>query len=425
MPFGSKFGGTARPVLVWIVHILAVIIFLVLLLILNRVLGLSKYIPSRFPILQHTWLPLLGLLVYLLGWNIYWLFFIPAEPTRRFPEIDEAWDEALQTLNRIRIDLTDRPLFLILGHPEAKEENLFEAADMDLVVPKTPDRTDAWLHVYANRDENPDNQAIYVTCSKVSLMGKLATRMALEDMTEWERRDGNASSGKTLGPGELGAMRVMRDLHSNRENQGNAKPKTALYNRNLRRYVDEPIPDLRQEQTIIKEYSDRLSYLCERIVADRSPFCGINGILILLPLVASDTEDDASQAAECMKQDLQTVRESIGVCCPVFVLLTDLETTWGFTEYVCQRAPEERLERIGQRFPLKTDLDPEALAKQIGDSVSWMCTQRLREDWVRDFFKVESQSGDDVEELTQRNARLFRLLTKVFLVIFMLVINLR
>src|SRR5262249_52741041 len=75
-------------------------------------------------------------------------------------------------LEREGIDVTEVPLFLVLGRPIEGEQGLFQAAQLQLVVNHVPSRTDAPLHVYANRD------SVYVSCAGTSLLGRQAAVLA-------------------------------------------------------------------------------------------------------------------------------------------------------------------------------------------------------------------------------------------------------
>ncbi|MGF1581084.1 MAG: type VI secretion protein IcmF/TssM N-terminal domain-containing protein [Gemmataceae bacterium] len=412
LPIGKQVGKRANPILVWTLHILAVVLGLLLLYWLNGVFKVPPLVDTRLPILRNTWLPILGLLLYLLGWNVYWLLATPSESTRQFPEIDNAWEEARQALTHANIDPTSRPLYLVLGHPEAAEVHLFEAARLEWNVPQTPKQPAAWLHVYANRDSNPDNEGIYVTCSEVSLMGKLATRLMLKDLgsTQQEQQEAQVSvTDATLEPG-ADAQQILRTLRQAPEGRGHERANTALWRRSVRP-ESAVIPDIRNDETVVAEYTARLEYLCERITEDRAPFCGINGILVLLPLGASDSKACAAQTADLCHRDLQTIRRVVGVRCPVYVLQTDLETTWGFFEFVQQTPKEARSSRVGRSFPLDTDLDPDSAGKAIVESLEWMCLHEMRDLVYKKHLKVESSLEHDPRNETRRNVRLYRFLT--------------
>src|SRR5262249_42620808 len=135
-------------------HVVLVIGVLVVLGFINYIFHLDNLLRTSIPILAKVWLPLLFLLVYVLSWLGWWLWKLlePEEEISGFPDIDEAWDEAVRALEEKNIDLTEAPLFLIVGKTAATEEALFAAAQLQLTVKQAPRRSDAPLHVYGNRD---------------------------------------------------------------------------------------------------------------------------------------------------------------------------------------------------------------------------------------------------------------------------------
>src|SRR5262249_51092796 len=88
----------------WVLHFVIVILVLVGLYWINQRFDLARVLNARVPgfpdIFYQFWLPLLGLLGYLLCWLVWWLSRLlgPARETADFPDIDEAWGEAMDAL---------------------------------------------------------------------------------------------------------------------------------------------------------------------------------------------------------------------------------------------------------------------------------------------------------------------------------------
>ena len=82
----------------------------------------------------------------------------------RFPDIDRAWNDGLHALKRKGIDISDTPLFLVLGtDSEHVTEGLMTAAGMEFTVAGTPEgRTP--LRWYAHAD------GIYLVASEVGCL---------------------------------------------------------------------------------------------------------------------------------------------------------------------------------------------------------------------------------------------------------------
>src|SRR5262249_38150569 len=131
--------GLGRGIL-WTIHFVIVAAILVGLYFLNERLNFRGFIPAHYPFLAKAWLSILFLLIYLLAFVSWWLWSLLAadEEDTEFPDIDRAWEQALDALGKKGIDLTDLPLFLVLGHPEGEEKTLFQAAQLQLVVNQVP-----------------------------------------------------------------------------------------------------------------------------------------------------------------------------------------------------------------------------------------------------------------------------------------------
>jgi hypothetical protein len=133
---------------------------------------------------------------------------------------------------------------------------------------------------------------------------------------------------------------------------------------------------------------------------------------LLIPLAATDTEEDGVQTAQIVQQDLLTIRKTFQVYCPLIAMLCDLETLPGFREFF-ERFPERlRKQRVGTKFPLVPDLDPPAVPGKLEEGVHWIC-QTLFPTWVYKFFKVEGPGRESMEEQVRINAQLYKLMNEV------------
>jgi hypothetical protein len=155
--------------------------------------------------------------------------------------------------------------------------------------------------------------------------------------------------------------------------------------------------------------SSRLRYLCRLIGRSRWPLCPINGIVVLVTMNATDTDEDAQQYASATVRDLQSVREAGRLHCPVFALVGDLERLAGAQEFFMQFPVEKRRQRLGRGFPLVPALAPDAVVGTIESSVRWI-TDLLLPFWVLKMFRVETP-GVPANEAVDANAQLFHFLT--------------
>ncbi|MCI0459065.1 MAG: type VI secretion system protein [Gemmataceae bacterium] len=426
LPLGQKAGAAARSSTVrWVLHVVVLLAILVLLFLLNEVLDIQRLIPGP-RLLARLWLPILFLLMYALAWLGWWLWQLltAEEGPSYYPEIDQAWDEAMRVLAQTGLRLTDLPLFLVLGRPEGPwevepgergrkaEEVLFhQSAQLGLAVKQTPPSPFAPIHVYASRD------AVYVTCAGASLLGRQAAYLAGEAGAGGNLQEGGGGEGdgddifKTnVGPVMDRAKPIMGIVSRMQRGGGG----TEEDHRELRRLERKerastsPMRDTAQ----IADATARLRHLCRLIVRDRQPYCPINGVMVVVPLAATDGDEEAHEAGEALSRDLQALRAVLRIDCPQFAMLTDLETAPGFREFIAKQEARDRQRRVGQRFPLGTDLRGKPLVESLTTAVQWLCNNVLRE-WVYRLFRIETPGKEDIGAATATNARLFMLLNEL------------
>jgi hypothetical protein len=420
LPFFGRAADYRRwgPGLRWFLRILLLVGVLVLLYFINKWLVPPKWIKAP-ELVQRFWLPTLFLLFFLLSWLGWWLWKLltPEAESSDFPDIDEAWGEACKALNQAGIELTEVPVFLVLGRPTAPEEAMMQAAQVQLVVRQAPRGDNAPLHVYANRD------GIYVTCAGCSLLGKQAAILAGEEGTQAGGRSASSSDegggfdptktvaredvlmstmGRREGPEREVAGILLRAREEGREI-------TAAERRRLRVLQRMPVPSLLRNPAEVERLTARLTHLCRLIARDRRPWVPVNGILLLLPFAATDTEEDAGQTGLICQQDLATARKVFQVHCPLLALVCDLETAPGFREFIDRISTPQRAQRVGQRFPLAPLVDPKQLPG-ILEMVPRVICQAVFPTWVYKFFRVEGAGRETTEEATRVNGQLYRLM---------------
>jgi hypothetical protein len=421
----SRLGWLVRAVL----HVVLLALLVVGLYFLNDYLGIAPDIATRWPWVRRTWLSILFLLVYALCWLSYWLWRLltAEEGGGEFPDIDEAWAEAREALRRAGLGLTELPLFLVLGQPEDDEKALFQAAELALKVRQTPGRPEAPIHVYASQE------AIYVTCPDASLFGSYAASLAgirragASAAAEEAAGDDDVDVLSTMSPGSMGPPRFgkggplqdMQEILRVAEGEGRPLDKLSkVEKRQLRaayRRANRNRSVLRDPEWLGRQ-SARLRHLCRLLVRDRHPFCAANGLLLLIPFAATDSEQDAADAGDLCGRDL-AVAAALKVDCPLFALVCDMETAPGFSEFIQRFSARERRRRLGQRCPLRPDLrggpartsagaDPRA--RVHASLASWLGRDVVRV-WVYQKFQLEKRGQENPAALAQTNARLFLL----------------
>ncbi len=302
----------------WAIHIILVIGAVIGLHYLNVYLKLGQLIP-RTPSLADNWLPILFLLCYVLGWLAWALYrlLVPEDIESDFPDIDAAWNQAMDALHQSGLGLTDAPLFLVLGETVGGEGAFFKAAfpsaQRPLRVPGAP-AGNAPLHAYATAD------AIWLTCAGASLTGEQVRRLTITGeggpgVLPQTGGDADSSGYSTMAPG--GQLQDVQVILSRARKEGRelTEPEQAQVRQLLGQEQSEHAavvrskrPPLLRETAVVDLCAARLAHLCRLIVRDRKPFCPINGILLLVPWAGTDTDDDAGQTAEVLRTDLTAVR---------------------------------------------------------------------------------------------------------------------
>lgn len=428
LPFFSKARDLKGmgPQLRRLLHVVMVVLILVGLAFINYAFDLDKLLRAPgIPWLPRVWLPVLFLLVYVLSWLGWWLWKLlePVEEASVFPDIDEAWAEAVKALEQGNIDLTEAPLFLVVGKPAAPEEALFAAARLNFTVKQSPRRSDAPLHAYANRD------GIYVSCGGASLSGRQTEILyggsgggGDSALVGGGSAQGGASSEdqyKTVQAG--GIMKEMQAVLARAREQGRDPGQlTEEEKREIREMVAHeegqrggrktgPRPQIMRNAEEVERSSARLRHLCRLIVRDRRPFCPANGILFLVPFAGSDSEEDANQTGGAIHQDLANIRDVLRVHVPVFAMICDLEKASGFKEFLERFPEDQRQRRLGQRFPLCPDLPTDKLSPSVESCVQWIF-QVVFPTWIYKLFRVESPGREEVNHVVAGNCRLYQLM---------------
>ncbi|GIW83007.1 MAG: hypothetical protein KatS3mg105_4814 [Gemmatales bacterium] len=342
--------------------------------------------------------------------------------TETFDDIDSAWHEAMQALAEADFHLTDAPLFLVLGSCTQGEKVLFEAAQLSFVVKQTPADADAPIHVYAG------SEGIYVTCPDASLLSRQAALFAStrqEESTQEQHTIGVDSSEedmfKTLQP--KGQMKEVQSILARAREQGRSPDQLTEEEKNqiLTLVAGSVVPtaspistpshaSLLRDQQEVARLGRRLARVCELIVAGRQPYCPLNGILLIVPFQATSRGDLADETGELCARDLDVCLAQTGVWCPRLMLLADMEQATGFCEFIERFPKEQRVRRLGQRFPLAPDLPAEGWPEMIQGGCHWIC-QALFPNWVCKLLKLEPTGKETLDDVVRGNAKLFELLS--------------
>lgn len=398
---GASAADAANPAGRWAARLLLLAGFLIFLGLLNQweVLGLSQVISGGRT--SRYWLPLFAVCLYAmtwLGWLLWRVLGIEIEaPTSDYPDIDRAWEQASEALDRAGIHLDDTPLYLILGWTGSSEEALFRSAGIKSVVKQIPGGSEAPLHVTAGRD------AIWVSCPGASLLGQVNPAVggggggyAGDEMMTMS--GGSDDPFKTVGAGGGGeTLRIEDFMAQIKKNPG---------------LLDQQAKPRRRGGLDLEPSRSRLRHLCQLIARDRKGFCPINGVLVLVPITAVDSPSDVEDVVAACRNDLSVAFDSYRLRCTILALVTGIEKLPGFSDLL-ERLPQGQAgKRMGQRFPLTPDLKPSEVPARIESSVEWI-GGNLFPSMVHSMFQIETPGGEDVEDTMRTNANLYRFMMEI------------
>lgn len=405
----------------WTMHLTLLVLVLVGLGFLNRALDLEKLLEAPLPFLKKIWLPFLFFIVYLLTWLGWWLWMLLGAEEERssYPDIDRAWEQAVAALEAASIQIAEVPIFLVLGQPEGTEQALFAGSQLELSIESVPKDSAAPLHVYASPD------AVFLTCSGASLLGRQAQKLIEEEpappppksapANESQVLTGSSPSvslppvdpatGAPVPPGGEGkASESVRMTMGSQLLVAEREPASV-------RKEPARLPLLKNTEEVTR-LGSRLKHLCWLILRERRPYCPINGLLLLIPYAATDSDAEANQTGLICQKDLQAMRAVLQINCPLFALVCDMENATGFREFIDRFPKGHRQRRLGQQFPYVADLNPIAGGQLIDSGVEWIC-QELFPPLIYRLMRLEKAGQDKLSPTLRGNMNLYELLCEM------------
>jgi IcmF-related N-terminal domain len=257
---------------------------------------------------------------------------------------------------------------------------------------RTPSTGDPPLRVYAW------DEAIYVTCPGAGAWGEYCNQLTGVDEGAWLSGGSDAAPAArgTLGPNGMFSGLDPAARSEMEELMKAAKVRELMPSEHdrLRELADSAtaaptaVPrKLRLPETAQAEAVRRLQYLCRLIRRDRRPWCPLNGVLLLVPWAATESDEAARAGSGVMQRDLNAVRATLRQRYPTCAVVCDLETARGFPEFRSGFPPDILQQRIGQRLPLGPDVDPPSIPGVISSAVQWVGSSVLPA-WIHRFLQL-------------------------------------
>jgi len=335
-----------------------------------------------------------------------------------YPDIEHAWKTGLAELQRQGLDISQTPMFLVLGTAgENHERSLFGASRLDFNVQEVPKGPGA-LHWYANPD------GIYLVCTQAGCLSRLSVygREAVGSEPGFvvpSAPPAAAGPGRgtiVLGGDEMAAGAIEESGAAPDESPPEPIPQpnirgTMMVSSDAAISADDgagvsgPAEKrvIRLEQQEANQQDRRLQYLCQLIRRERQPLCPINGVLTLLPFgLIQRSRPEATEVQRAVKKDISTLLRVLMLRCPINVLVVGLEEEEGFQELV-RRVGRDRA--AGQRFGKGFSLTNPPIAERLQALCAHACGSF--EDCVYALFRERDSLSKP------GNTRLYSLLVKI------------
>ncbi len=369
--------------------------------------------------IKEIYLPLIFALIYVISWlGYYWWKLFNRGDAAEFPDIEAAWDEAIRKLAQNGYRLGDLPLFLVLGKPSTGDDALFLASGLPIKL-RTPLAVDSPIRIFAGPE------GIFVCCSGASTWGSFADALANPEIGGGFESTGESAIGKTITPGQAlkGVDEKVQDefyrllqIQSDRV----LTPEEDARLRELGELIQSTkaaggMRRINLSSDVLMMGPRRLAYLCHLITRDRRPYCPINGMMVLLPWAALESDELCRNAVGVLATDLATARSALRQRFAHVVMICDLEQATGFEEFR-RKFPKEMLkQRIGQRLPLVPDRPPEEIPTIMEVAADWIRMNVLAT-WVIKYLTLDwpPEQRNTGAFVPATNQKLFAFLHEMF-----------
>lgn len=357
---------------------------------------------------------LLGMSAVLYGGFRLW----QARGVSGFPDLDQAWREGVAELHRQKVSLTETPLFLVLGVPNAEYALQVSASTGITFKAQSPQSKDAAVTFAAN------DEGIFLYVPGGSSISRLYSARDTTSVEEQAVDLGGTMIAQDFQPQTLNAggfggnyaapeiSRTILDVNfvGNVDSQ-HSQPAIArtvqladndiaeVLKQNLR--IKPRVTSSKQlSAEELKDCQDRLEHVCRLIQRARPGTYPVQGVVSSIPFEL--VESSNTQLLKAVHQDLEVVREQLNVCCSNTVLIVGLEREPGFLELLNRVGLQGAREyRFGKGCSPWAVAEPNMLRALAAHAVGGF------EDWIYKLYQSENALRRD------KNSGLFSLLCKV------------
>lgn len=410
--------------LVVAIHAAAMAALMAALMAIQWWFQLETFVRSSLTLVRLLWLPLVGGLLYAITWST-WLIARALRSSQDCPLFDvtaRSLRGGLDRLQQAGIDVSQSPLYLVLGSPAGGVRDFFAAAGVELTVQPPPEELGESVQVCGNRD------AIYVCCRDAGLLGSFARRAAevrtherqaevsrrrsacREPAHRWSAASHGPSTSPTVAAGDLAvadhasqtrsvpsavatdpgpaATDTLPPPSGDGDNGDGTLRRLDRTFEELETLTDETadrgdVAVLQRSQpksTLLKletSEADRLSRglaeICHELAEVREPYCPINGVLVLIPLDAADHLETADHVGMRLERDLATITAATETTISAQLVYCDLDQCEGSQAFLDRFPAAQRGRRLGASLPVTPASESDAEPEAIDRTVRWIC----------------------------------------------------
>lgn len=409
-----------------LIHYAIVIVVTAVLAWFSTSIVPESWLPTN-PFVQRFYAAILFVLFYVFVRLLLFIINLFRTPeASEFEDIDDAWNAGLDALAREGLDIQWLPVFLVAGVTDENERFLFRSSRLEFkVIAPEPERTSAPLRFYVNEE------ALFI---------------ALADVGAMPRQLKKSPTGRRVAAAAPVRSEDVRDVPTLRHDQiaaamqATARPSavaaapppamgaTLLPSQRLGATLQPgamlvpaaETPRATVPEKLTKEELDlnrrRLEYFLRLLAEERGEYCPINGLLQVLPLRWSVSQEYQS-VFQAVTQDLKITFEKLRMTFPVVCVHAGLEEFTGLRELIERGGkldPRFRDSRAGSRFPAGAPINEESSKWVIDRGLQWF------RDWIyAEFAKDLSNPANRhlfqlICDLGERRNRLARELELVF-----------
>lgn len=328
-----------------------------------------------------------------------------------YPEIDHAWREGIKALAEHGIELTNVPVFFVIGVRDDRQARaLFDASQLSLPVKAVPAGR-VPFQWYANQD------AVFLVATELSCLGRVSQRG--ESLAQQAPR-GPAATRQAAQPplgGTITAGALPADMRETAMTQGGVSPVAAPSHLSHTMMVGSMTMQpgaqassgapVASGPTVLSpsesaDISEKMAYVCRLLNRARQPLCPANGVMTVLPFDIIQRTGADVEVLRAARSDHETLRRSLRMRCPVVAVMAGMEEESGFRELVRRVGAERaKAQRFGKGFNVWNE--------PTGEQVEAVCAHACKafEDWTYLLFREK-------DGLTRPgNKKLYALLCKI------------